>query len=291
MLDWPWETWLVFFIPFILLVVGVVIWLLLRQTIRTRMRVERSIRDDPDINEWLVAFGWSRKVLYLPTVAVSLVAAIIMFIDPDWSHRHLLGGIWFGVFFVNFLIDEYEMSVKVILIGVLFIGVLFLWLGFLRWLVPFLEAFERIRIAMNGTGYLVIAVLFTIAIAIAWVRGLFYYVAITPNYMNIQVGPTETGEQISREEYSTRVDTGDFLERVLGFGRIIITFADQRRQPIMLLVGRIGRKAARLESIRGKLAMDRYDHHDEFLPDRRPEGHGERGEDEKPPGEAGPAGR
>ena len=100
--------------------------------------------------------------------------------------------------------------------------------------------------------------MFMLAILIAWLRGLFYYVAITPNYMNIQVGPTETGEQIAREEYSTRIDTGDFLERLLGFGRIIITFSDQRRQPMMLLVGRIGKKAALLESIRGKLAFDRH---------------------------------
>jgi len=90
------------------------------------------------------------------------------------------------------------------------------------------------------------------------VRGLFYYVAITPNYLNIQSGPTETGEQVSREEYSTRIDTGDFLERLFGFGRIIITFSDTRRQPLFLLVGRIGKKASTLESIRGKLAVDRY---------------------------------
>jgi hypothetical protein len=83
-----------------------------------------------------------------------------------------------------------------------------------------------------------------------------YYVAITPNFMNVQSGPTETGEQIFREEFSTRIDTDDFLERLPGFGRIIVTFADQRRQPLMLLVGWIGRKAARLESIRGKIVVN-----------------------------------
>ncbi|MCD6364588.1 MAG: hypothetical protein J7M14_01805, partial [Planctomycetes bacterium] len=104
----------------------------------------------------------------------------------------------------------------------------------------------------------VIGMIFLCAIVISWIKGLFYYVAITPNYMNIQVGPTETGEQIAREQYSTRIDTGDFLERLFGFGRIVITFRDQRRQPIMMLVSRIGKTAAKLESIRGKLAVDRY---------------------------------
>jgi len=54
------------------------------------------------------------------------------------------------------------------------------------------------------------------------------------------------------------VDTGDFLERLLGFGRIIITFNERRRPPMILLVSRIGKKAAMLERIRGKLAVDRF---------------------------------
>jgi hypothetical protein len=272
MFDWPWERWLVFLIPFAVLLLAVIVWLLLRGTLRTRRRVERSIREDPDINEWLVVFGWSRKVLYLPTVAVSFIAAIIMFINEQWEYRFILGGIWFGVFFLNFLIDEYEMSVKVLLIGLLAIGLLFLWLGFLAWLLPFLRVFTHLRISVSGTGYLIIGLLFLAAIGISWIRGLFYYVAITPNYMNIQFGPTETGEQVSREEYSTRIDTGDFLERILGFGRVVVTFADQRRQPIMLLVGRVGKKAARLESIRGKLAFDRFDHPPAHPPAGRAEG-------------------
>jgi len=258
MSDWPTYKWVVFLIPFGLLLIGVGILLLLRRTFRTRLHVEKQIRQDPDINEWLVVFGWSRKVLYLPTVLASFVAAVIMYISPDWVHAGAVGGIWLGVFFLNFLIDEYEMSIKVILIGLLFIAVLLLWLGLLDWLVPFVRSFRKLAMEMSGTGYLILAIIFLAAIGVAWLRGLFYYVAITPNYMNIQVGPTETGEQISREEYSTRVDTGDFLERLLGFGRLVITFADQRRQPMMLLIGRIGKRASRLESIRGKLAFDRF---------------------------------
>jgi len=54
--------------------------LLLRKTLRTRIRTERIIREDPDINDWLVAFGWTPKVLYVPTIAASLVASILMFL-------------------------------------------------------------------------------------------------------------------------------------------------------------------------------------------------------------------
>jgi len=262
MLQWDWKKWAVFSVPFVLAIVGAITWLFLRKTLRTRLRVVRQLREDPDINEWLVIFSWSRKVLYVPTIIVSFIACIFMFLKEagvaGWVNPHVVGGIWLGVFFLNFLVDEYEMSVKVLLIGILCLIVAFLWLLFMGWLVDFLRLFKLLKFSMSGTGYLILALLFLLAIGISWLRGLFYYVAITPNYLNIQVGPTETGEQISREEYSTRVDTGDFLERLLGFGRIVITFSDQRRQPIMLLVGRIGRRAAELESIRGKLAVDRY---------------------------------
>jgi hypothetical protein len=78
--------------------------------------------------------------------------------------------------------------------------------------------------------------------------------------MNLQEGPTETGEQIGREDYNTRVDTSDFLERLLGFGKIIITFKDQKRQPIALLVWRIDKKAQLLEKVRGKFAIDMDSH-------------------------------
>ncbi len=260
---WGWKKWVVFLLPFLLLAAGLVVLYFLRKTIRTRLRMNKQLRDDPDINEWLVIFGWSRKALYVPTILVSLVAAVLSLIFTKPGQQYVIGGIWMGVFFLNFLIDEYEMSIKVLLILVLCLVVGYLWLAFMDWEHHVWRFFGRLRFSLNCLAYLLLALIMSMAVAISWIRGLFYYVAITPLYLNIQVGPTETGEQVSREEYSTRVDTGDFLERLLGFGRIIITFADQRRQPVVLLVGRIGRRAAKLESIRGKLAVDYHQPHRE----------------------------
>jgi len=254
---WDWKRITIFCVPFALAVLGLIAWLFLRNTVRTRKRMERQLRLDPDINEWLVVFNWSRKVLYVPTILASLTAFVIMLFGPGRTTSQIVGGCWLAVFFLNFLVDEYEISIKVLLIGLLCLVVLFLWLIFMNWLVPFVRFFRHLGISISAMGYLMITVIFSMAVAISWVRGLFYYVAFTPNYLNIQVGPTETGEQVSREEYSTRIDTGDFLERLLGFGRLIVTFSDQRRQPIMLLISRIGKRARALESIRGKLAFDR----------------------------------
>jgi len=261
--QWGWEKYAVFSIPFVLIAAAALGFYLFRKTLRTRLRVARQLRDDPDINEWLIVFNWSRKILYVPTILVSLAAALVMGLI-EWKvlaeepAASVVGGVWLAVLFVNFLIDEYEMSIKVLAIVVLFVVLLGLWLQVLGWLVSFLEMFKYVSVSVSWMGYLVIALIFTIGVLVAWIKGLFYYVALTPNYLNIQVGPTETGEQISREDYNTRVDTSDFLERILGFGRIVVTFRDHRRLPMMMLVGRIGKRAATLESIRGKLAVDRH---------------------------------
>jgi hypothetical protein len=90
--------------------------------------------------------------------------------------------------------------------------------------------------------------------------------------MNMQEGLHESGEQIMRDDYNTRVDTSDFLERLLGFGKIIITFKDKNRQPLTVLVWRIQAQAQALEKTRGKLAIDLA--HPE--PARRPTVHVER---------------
>jgi len=257
---WPTAKIVVFLVPFGLIVVAAVAWLLLRNTIMTRLTMVKQLRNDPDIEDWLVVFNWTRKVLYLPTVVASLVAFVLMNLH---EHQYLtsldpyvLGGIWLAVFFVNFLIDEYEIGVMVLLITALGLLAGGLWLQYMDWLKPFLAAFARLRFSINSIGYLVIALIFLLAIVISWLKGLFYYVAITPNYLNIKSGPTESAEQVSREEFGTRIDTGDFLERCLGFGRIVITFSSPHRPPLLLLVGRIGRKAVQLETVRSKLAIE-----------------------------------
>ncbi len=257
---WAAKEWIIFSVPFLLILIAVGIWFFLRKTIRTRLRFAKQLRDDPDINEWVVAFNWSRKVLYMPTIVASLAACVAMaFIEPGSTAAEIVGGVWLGVFFLNFLVDEYEVSVKILTIVVLCVGVVYLWLLLLGWEQHFVRFFTRLGVEINWKGYLLIAAIFSLAILVSWVRGLFYYVAITPNYLNVQVGPTESGHQIDREDYHTRIDTGDFLERLLGFGRVVITFRDQNRPAMFILVRGIGKVASRLESIRGKLAFDRHD--------------------------------
>ncbi|MBN2270057.1 MAG: hypothetical protein JXN61_05550 [Sedimentisphaerales bacterium] len=234
---------------------GVAACLILRKTLRTRLRVEKAIREDPDINDWLIVFDWTPKILYVPTIVTSLLAAVVSWIFSSIPPG-VIGGLWFVVFFLNFIVEEYNISIKVLLIILAALGFFFLWLHLFDCVVSFLHLFRHIALSMNATVYLLVGIIGLLTVLVSWLKGLFYYLTITPNYMNVQEGPTESGEQIGREDYNSRVDTSDFLERLMGFGRIIITFKDRNRQPITVLVWRIQRKAQLLENVRGKLAID-----------------------------------
>ena len=255
--DWDWKKWIVFAVPFILLALSVIGWFIFRSAIRTRREYEKNLKKD--IDEYLVVFNWTRKVLYIPTILASLLAALLMLlvehkvihIDP-----RLIGGLWMVVFFLNFLIDEYEVSFQVLVTTLLLLLALGLWLTFLEWLTPFFRFVGRLGIVIDSLGYLLLAMVFGLAVVISWLHGLFYYAAITPNFINIQNGPSENGEQISREEYNTKIDTGDFLERLLGFGRLVVIFRDTRRHPMQFLVWGIAIKSHKLENVRAKLEVD-----------------------------------
>ncbi len=250
-------------IPAVVLLLAGIVWLFIRKTVRTRLRMATELEADPQINDWLVIFNWTRKVLYVPTILASLIAAGILFAGQEMKWFPLsedvaktIGGCWLAVFFLNFLIDEYEINVKTLLLIILAVGVILLWLALADLLTPFLQAFKHLGIEISALGYLLISMIFLLAIVISWIHGLFVYVTLTPNYLNISNGVTETSEQISREGYNTRIDTNDFLERLLGFGQIVITFSDTRRPPMVLLIGSVGKKAKALESIRGHLSVE-----------------------------------
>ncbi len=273
---WSWTSngMIALYIAIGVVLAAVIAWLILRKTLRTRIGMEKQLRLDPDMNDWLVIFGWTPKVLYTPTMLAAVFAAILMFMhESGWRifasiNPKVVGGVWFAVFFINFLIEEYALSIKILLLTIVGLACLLLWLHLLGWVGGFLKLFRHLAFSISGRGYVLIAVIGSLTILLSWLRGLFFYVAITPNYLNLQEGPTEAGEQVGREDYNTKIDTGDFLERLLGFGRISITFKEKPRPPLTLLIWRVEKKAQMLERVRGKYAID---YPQQPLPIRPPE--------------------
>lgn len=261
-IEWMSNKMVALYIAIGLAFAAVVTWLILRKTLRTRLKMQKVMKQDPDINDWLIVFNWTPKILYAPTIIASLLASALMFLSEAdlWFFGSipgvLIGGIWLAIFFLNFLVEEYNISIKIMVITLVSLGCFFLWLHLLGWVVGFLRLFRHLALSVNSTGFLLIGIIGLFTILFSWLKGLFYYMTITPNYLNLQEGPTESGEQIGREDYNSRIDTSDFLERLMGFGRIIITFKERKRQPITVLVWRIQTKAQLLERVRSKFAID-----------------------------------
>ena len=257
--DWPLGRHVVFAVPLIiaLVVVALFAWVM-RAKARFRANWRQSNPDDSHCRNLLIIFNLSNKALYFPTILTSLTLAVLLWLNI--SKPETLGGIWLGVFFGNFLVEEYDIDLKAILITLFAVAAVLLWVGYMDWMREFRKFFEKFAITLDISAYLLIASVFALAILYSIVKGAFHYVAVTPNYINIQTGIAETGEQIGAQGFTTRVDAGDLLERLFRFGRIVITFHDTRRAPMNMLVWNIGAKTRKLEAIRATYVVDTQDH-------------------------------
>ncbi len=256
---WTSNRMVAFFIAIAAVVVCIIACFFLSRTLRTRRRMHTTLTKDDDIDEFLIIYNLTEKVLYFPSIIASLLAAAAMYMNQAGLFSlepEIVGRIWFPIVFVNFLVEEYNIRLRGIIATVIGVAFLLLWLHLARFLGGFLGLFKHIAIIINGTGFLLIGLIGFAAIVVSWIKGLFYYVTITPNYMDLQEGPSESGEQIAREDYNTRLDTSNFLERLLGFGKIEITFKHGQRHPIRFLVWGIGKKAQKLEKVRAKFVID-----------------------------------
>ncbi len=250
-------------------------FLVKREVVRTRLKVKVTMQNDPEltrldngkkINEFLIVFNWTRKVLYLPTIIASLIAAVLIcVVEPDaagWFDSKIdseivqmievIGGIWFAIIFLNFLVEEYDIRLMAIIMSLVSVGFLLLWLYLFGWVNSFFRLFTHLDVFISWKGYLLVGLIGMLTLLVSWVRGLFYFVVITPNFINIQEGLTETGTQIAKKDYNSSVDTSGLVERLLGFGKIKISFKGSEREPITLYVWKIGAKAKILEEISTK---------------------------------------
>jgi hypothetical protein len=211
------------------------------------------------VTEWLVVFGWTNKVLYLTTIIVSLVAgalsvaadhcAAMSVVSAITSRPVLIGGVWLTIAAVNFAIEEWRFGWKALLIAAGVAALALLWLQLAGWMASVFGCVSGVEVSLNGQAYLVIAALGFAAIVASWVRGLFHFVAITPSTVLVRRGFSKPTAQFPTADCAIEIDRGDLPKRLLGFGRVIITFKDPSQKTIKLLCGRIGNKAARLKAV------------------------------------------
>lgn len=255
-INWASDKMIALYILFGAVAAGMLAWVVrLKRVFRPRWKMEKILKDS-NIQDWLIVFDWTPKTIYMPAIAASFLASVLMFLkEADWwifgsISPAFIGGAWFVILILNLLVEEYDIDLRTLGLIILGCGCFLLWLHLLGWVTDFFRLLRRITLSMSADAYLLAGILGVLTVFISWVRGLFYYVAVTPNCLYLQQGPSETVFQIEKEGYDIEVETRSFLKRVMGMGRIKIIFKTGRG-PLSYLVFFISEKEARLTGIRG----------------------------------------
>jgi len=236
----------------LLLVLG---FLCLVVMVKTRWDAERKLYEDPDINQWLVCFNWSKNILHLPTVIFSAALAFAIWKNP--SHIRIFSTIWCFVFIVCEIIKDKDLSLWKLLsvfIFFAFLGIGFVSIEKIDWVG---RQFMKINIQVSSHFMILIGIYFLLDICACFIIGVFWYYRFEPNQLVVEKGMAQNADLLDREDYNATVETtNDFIEWLLGMGKIRVEFKVGNRQPKEIYVGRIKNKSEWIKSIMGKKALD-----------------------------------
>ncbi len=237
--------------------------IILINTARTRYSVERKIVDHREVHEYVILWNRPRWILYTPTMAMAVLAGIILCLK-QWGLYSaavtpgMLGGIWIVLCFLNVLVEQFHMSIKVVFIVIPTVVALLLVLHLVGYADKAVRLLRYTAVDLPAKFYFAAALIVGIVIFVGWLHGLFHYMAITPNVADLQRGLTETGRQIKNADYDVDFDATDVVERWLfGFGRIIISFRDPSRPPMVFFVPRASVVDEQIRRVRSVTAIDR----------------------------------
>jgi hypothetical protein len=236
---------------------GILAFLVLMRRATTRWEMEERLRLDGDIHDWLVLFNWTKKILHVPTICCSFLAAFAVWLFPEAGK--VVGALWFCVWLFCHTIEDNDIGLSVAIamfVCVLLFVVLAIFGGVLD---DIADLARLISLTASPSLYIGFGLVYLISILISYIKGLFYYVAIEPNQMIVQFKIGEDGETFQRTQYDARVEaTADIFEWFFfDTATIKIQFRDGKRSPMEYYVGRIRRKARYLSAVLGVTAIDR----------------------------------
>ncbi len=236
--------------------------MVLLKTVRTRYSVEEAILEHRDVNEYVILWNRPRWILYTPIMGISVLFGLCLVLRqaglfPQVVSPRMLGGISAVLVFLNVMVEQFHMSIKVVLIVIPTVGALLLVLHLVGYADNAIGLVRFAAVAVPAKLYFMGALLIALVIFIGWVHGLFHYMAVTPNVADLQRGLTETGRQIRNDDYDVDFDATDVVERWLfGFGRIIISFRDPGRPPMVFFVPRASLVDDQIRRVRSVTAID-----------------------------------
>ena len=224
------------------------------KSIRTRISRDNELRQDRNISVWLTTFDWSWLILFLPSMIILVFCGIVGYIidlaiPPDSPTNlivhHVLGGFTFGFFCLNAAVVIFKLTPTRVLVLFLAIGgfCLILLLMGVDIFLNFFEKFKHLGVKVDPLGYLLMAYVGFFFLRLIWIAGLFEYIAMSPNRLDIQRGLSESERGIQRKDFRVSIDTEDVILRLVKIGRIIISFPLSDRLPMSYLVTRIDKKS------------------------------------------------
>ncbi|MHC4480612.1 MAG: hypothetical protein ACYS1C_06540 [Planctomycetota bacterium] len=232
------------------------------KTARTRYSVERQILEHREVHEYVILWNRPRWILYTPTMVVSVLFGLYLYLHqwglaPQAVTPRMLGGVWVVLAVLNVLVEQFHMSIKVVLIIVPTLGAVLLVLHLVGYADEAIRLLRYAAVDVPPKLYFASALAVGLIIFLGWVHGLFHYMAITPNVADLQRGLTETGRQIKNADYDVDFDATDVVERWLfGFGRIIISFRDPNKPPMVFFVPRASVVDERTRRVRSVTVID-----------------------------------
>jgi hypothetical protein len=223
------------------------------KSIRTRIARDNELRQDQSISVWLTTFDWTWLVLFVPSILVLILCGLAGYII-NWAlpegqtnliiHR-VLGGFTFGFVCLNAAVVIFKLTPARVLLLFLVIGgfCLILLLMGVDIFLHFFEKFKHLGVKVDPFGYLLMAYVGFFFLRLIWIAGLFDYIVMAPNRLDIQRGLSESERGIQRKDFRISVDTEDVILRLFKAGRIIISFPHSDRLPMSYLVTGIDKKS------------------------------------------------
>ena len=226
---------------------------------QTRFDVEERIVEYQEITEYVILWNRPRWVLYIPSLILSLLFALILGLQrgeviPEVVSLSTLGGTWVFLGFINLLIEQFHIEIKDVVIFFSTLGFLALLLYFLGLAPQAIALYRYLGVALPMKFYIMAAFVISLVVGIGWLYGLFHYTALTPNMVEIQRGLTETSDQIKIASVRSQPDTTDLLERMMGCGFLQLSLntesGEHWSQRFFLPgISRIHEQVRRIESI------------------------------------------
>ncbi|MFA5424045.1 MAG: hypothetical protein WC374_09340 [Phycisphaerae bacterium] len=220
---------------------------------RTRHQRDNELRQDESIKVWLTGFDWGWPILFLPTVALLVIAGFVTMplhlIGADSPNvatlEHIIGAvvIIFGSLNAAVVIFKLRPVTLGLILGGIVIGLLLLLLHGPGTLAGFFKSFRYMGVTTEPLGYILIAYIWSIFLRIIWVRSLFYYWVFVPNRLEMQHGLSESNDSVDREDLRLAIDTDDVILRWWNVGIITFYFPRLDRLPITNVVFGIRKKA------------------------------------------------